>query len=408
MTCTRREFLQTSAIAAAATGLAPRLVFGANPKAASNRDVLVVIFQRGGMDSLNVVVPYGDNDYYRLRPTIAVPRPGTGDTAALPLDNFFGLNPKMSAIQPLYSAGKLGIVAATGMKTGNRSHFECQDRMERAYPTGSSIVTTGWLDRHLGIVGNTGTFQAMGVGNAVQASLRGPAPELGLKTIEGFKLTTSTGRSAAIAAQFNAMYNANSTLSKSARLALGAVDALATANPTQYVPENGAVYPTTTFGGQMQQIAEIIKSGVGLEVAAVDINGWDHHDREQVALDPLVTELGSALAAFDADLGARMANITVITMTDFGRRAYENASQGTDHGTGSAMFVMGGGVVGGRVYALWPGLADSQLYGGDLDVTLDYRQILSELLVKRLGNSAVDQVFPGFVQGPNAGIFIAR
>jgi uncharacterized protein (DUF1501 family) len=408
MTCTRREFLQSSALVAAATGLAPRLVFGASNKVASNRDVLVVIFQRGGMDSLNVVVPYADNDYYRLRPTIAVPRPGTGTTAALPLDNFFGLNPMMSAVQPLFSAGRLAIVAATGMKTGNRSHFECQDRMERAYPTGSTIVTTGWLDRHLGLIGNSGTFQAMGVGNAVQASLRGPAPEIGLKTIEGFKLTTTSGRAAAIAAQFNGMYNASSTLSKSARLALGAVDSLAAANPTQYAPENGATYPTTTFGTQLQQVAQIIKAGVGLEIAAVDINGWDHHDREQTALDPLVTELGSALAAFDTDMGGRMANITVITMTDFGRRAYENASLGTDHGTGSAMFVLGGGVAGGRVYALWPGLADSQLYGGDLDVTIDYRQILSELLVKRLGNSAVDQIFPGFVQGPNVGIFLNR
>lgn len=408
MTCDRREFLKGSALAAAAVGLAPRLVFGATGKASTTRDVLIVVFQRGGMDSLNVVVPYGDSDYYRLRPTIGIARPGSGDGAVLPLDNFFGFNPKMAPAKPLFDAGRLAIVAASGMKTGNRSHFECQDRMERAYPTGSALVTTGWLDRHLGLIGNTGTFQAMGVGNAVQASLRGPAPEIGLKTIEGFKLTTTSGRAAAITQQFNALYNAETSLGKSARLALGAVDALAAANPSQYAPENGATYPTTTFGGQMQQVAQLIKAGVGLEIAAVDINGWDHHDREASQLDPLMDELASTLAAFDTDLGARMANITVITMTDFGRRAYENASQGTDHGTGSAMFLLGGGVAGGRVYALWPGLSDSQLYGGDLDVTIDYRSILSELLIKRLRNSAVDQVFPGYVQGPSVGAFVMK
>jgi uncharacterized protein (DUF1501 family) len=382
-------------------------VFGAN-KASANRDVLVVIFQRGGMDSLNVVVPYGDSDYYRLRPTIGIPRPGAGGSAALPLDNFFGLNPGMAAIQPLFTAGKLAIVGATGMKTGNRSHFECQDRMERAFPTGSTTVTTGWLDRHLRIVGNSGTFQAIGVGNAVQAALRGPAPELGLKTLDTFKLTTTTGRSAAIAAQLNMQYNADSSLSKAARLALGAVDTVAAANLSQYTPENGAAYPNTTFGNQMKEVAQLIKSGLGLEIACVDTNGWDHHDREATLLDPLMSELAASLVAFDTDLGTRMANITVITMTDFGRRAYENASLGTDHGTGSAMFLMGGGVAGGRVYALWPGLADSQLFGGDLDVTIDYRQVLSELLSKRLGNTALDQVFPGFQQGPNVGAFVQR
>lgn len=406
MTCTRREFLCTAG-AASVPLAAPRLVFADSGKAAENADTIVIVFQRGGMDALNAIVPHADADYYRLRPTLAIPRPGTGTGAALDLDGFFGFHPSLAPLQPLYQEGRLAAVHATGFVLGSRSHFDCQDFMERA-SLGTSGITSGWLNRHLETIGVTETFQAVGVGSALQPSLRGTAPVIGLSNIASFDIRTTSARRRSIGDTFGALYGDSTLLSGSARLALGAIDELAVANPAQYPVENGAVYPTTSFGTQMREVAQLIRADIGLQVAAVDIGGWDHHDNEAGILSTLLDELARTLAAFDTDLGTRMQNVTVVTMTEFGRRAAENASGGTDHGSGYGMLLLGGGVVGRTVYRSWPGLTDTQLFRGDLAITTDYRTILSELLLKRGGGTDLAYVFPDFAQVPAVNAFVAR
>jgi uncharacterized protein (DUF1501 family) len=406
MTCTRRTFLQLSGLAAV-PALAPRLVFANGGKAASNADVVVVVFARGGMDGLNAIVPHGDADYYRLRPTVGIARPGSASGAALNLDGFFGLHPSMAALMPLYEAGRFAAVHATGFLLGSRSHFDCQDFMERA-ALGTANVSSGWLNRHLQTVGVTETFQGIGVGQALQLSLRGEAPAIGLSTIAGFTIRTTSTRKPEIETTFTKLYDAPTLLGNTANSAVDAVDALAAANPTQYVPANGATYPAGGFGSQMKEIAQLIKADLGLQVAAVDIGGWDHHADIDNDLPPLLSQLADGLAAFDTDLGASMANVTVVVMTEFGRRAQENASRGTDHGSAYAMMLLGGGVNGHQVFRQWPGLRDADLFRGDLAITIDYRTVLSELILKRMGGGDLPFVFPGFTQQPYIGAFAQR
>jgi uncharacterized protein (DUF1501 family) len=231
---------------------------------------------------------------------------------------------------------------------------------------------------------------------------------IGLSSIAGFRLTTSSGRGTAIGDALGALYNGNTLLSRNAGGALGALDEMSSANPAQYPVQNGATYPNTTFGNQMKEVAQMIKAGVGLRVACVDIGGWDHHENINNNLTPLLGELANTLAAFDTDLGTRMADVNVVTMTEFGRRAYQNGSSGTDHGAGTAMFLLGGGVAGRRVYSDWPGLRDADLFNGDLDISIDYRQVLAELIERRMGGADLDLVFPGFVRGPALGAYVLR
>ena len=401
MKFSRRTFLQASALGSA-VALAPRLAFSAS--ATAPNDVLVVIFQRGAMDGLQAIVPYGDADYYRLRPTIGIPASGPG--AVLPLDGLFGFNPALAPLLPLFQAGHLGVVHATGIKSGSRSHFQCQDTMERSY-LGASSSPSGWLNRHTSDVGPQGTFQAVGLASGLQVSLQGPAPTIGMQSISSFAVKSSSKRKTQIEDTLYQLYAANSKLGVSARRALDATDFLALANPSQFSAANGALYPATTFGDQMLQVAQLIKSGVGLQMACVDIGGWDHHDDINTDLPPLLDELANTLLAFNTDLGTSMSGVTVITMTEFGRRAGENGSLGTDHGTGSAMLLMGGGVLGGVVYSNWPGLSAAKLYNGDLDATVDMRTVLSELLVKRAREPNLAAAFPGFSPGPYLGCFNA-
>jgi uncharacterized protein (DUF1501 family) len=406
MSCTRRDFFRTAGLAAAPL-LAPKLVFADDAKVAANTDTLVVVFQRGGMDALNAIVPHGDADYYRLRPTLAVARPGSGASAAVDLDGFFGLNPSLAPLQPLYQAGRLAAVHATGFLLGSRSHFDCQDFMERAALT-TANVSSGWLNRFLDLAGIDNTFEAVGVGATVPYSLRGSAPVIGIRSFDSFTLRTTSPRRGQISELFTRLYDSETLLASSSRRALGAVDELAVANPAQYAVEGGATYPATTFAGQMRSVAQLIKAGVGLKVATVDIGNWDHHDNEAAELAPLLDELAKTLVAFDTDLGPRMSGVTVVTMTEFGRRAQENASLGTDHGSGYAMLLMGGGVAGRTVYRNWPGLADAQLFRGDLAITTDFRTVLSELLEKRMGGTDLSVVFPGFTPQPRLGAFVPR
>lgn len=404
MSLSRRDLFKFAGIAGVAAA-APRLGFAQSATARST-DTLVVVYLRGGLDGLNAVAPYADADYYRLRPTVNVPRPGTAG-GALDLDGFFGLNPALAPLEPLFRARRLAVVQAAGFRQLSRSHFECQDRMERATLDLNS-VSSGWLNRHLAVRGGDATFTAVGIGRALQASLRGPAPAIGLATIDAFTIRTSSPRKDAIMATFDALYADDAVLSTTSAQALAAVDQLAEAAPGSAPVAGGAVYPATTFGAQMREVAQLVKGDLGLEYACVDLGGWDHHDDEITELPPLLAELAATLAAFDADLGAGMSNVTVVTMTEFGRRARENASRGTDHGAGSLMLLLGGGVAGGRVFADWPGLDDASLYNGDLDVTTDYRTVLAEILERRMGGTDLASVFPGFAPQPYLGALLPR
>lgn len=400
MELTRRHFLQASALCAGTAVLAPRFVFSATNSVPN--DIVVVIFQRGAMDCLQAVVPYADSNYLKQRPTIGIPAPGAAN-GALPLDNFFGLHPSLAPLMPLYQSGRLGIVHATGLKQNERSHFECQRNLEAGLPT--TGVYPGWLNRHIGNIGVGQTFQAVGLGTAVQPALQGPQPAIGMSSIADFKFKTKSTRKTELEDALYAISDGTSKPAVSGRQALDAVDYLAAANPAVYPVQNGAVYPTTTFGNRLKEVAKLIKSGVGLQMACVDIGGWDHHSNIVNLLPPLLDELAKALVAFHDDLGVHMNKVTVVTMTEFGRRVKENSSGGTDHGAGSSMFLMGGSVNGGKVYAQWPGLADANLFNGDLNVTTDYRTVLNELMHKRTQDSNVVAQFPGFIPGPWLGCF---
>ncbi|MEO8670518.1 MAG: DUF1501 domain-containing protein [Tahibacter sp.] len=404
LSASRREFLKLGLLSGVPL-LAPALSFGqAVSNGAADRDVLVVIFQRGAMDGLNAVVPHFDPDYFRLRPQLALPRPGQGADAVLDLDGRYGLHPALAPLQSIYTQGRLAVVHAIGAPSGSRSHFSSQDLMERAVLALPS-VSSGWLNRHLGSIGNSGIFQGIGIGTAVPRSLAGPAPVLGVNEFERFALDTHSARPDALRAALDSLHAHAQSLDTTALAAFSAIDGLAAADPAQFVAANGAAYPTTDFGRRLQQIAQLIKADIGLEVATVDIGGWDHHFDEASRLRPLLDDFARSLAAFNTDLGVRMSRVVVISMSEFGRRAYENASGGTDHGSGNCMFVMGGGVQGGRVYADWPGLADSSLVQGDLAITTDYRRVLSELLRKRRGETSLDHVFPDLGPAAELGVF---
>jgi uncharacterized protein (DUF1501 family) len=401
MTLSRRSFIQASALAAGATVAAPRYVFSADVTPSAN-DVIIVIFQRGAMDGLQAIVPYADSNYVKQRPNIAIPAPGAVG-GALPLDNFFGFHPSLAPMMPLFQNGSLAVVHATGLKTTNRSHFECQKFLETSLISNSQ--QPGWLNRHMGNIGAGTAFQAVGMGSSIQPSLQGTQSSIGMSSIGNFGFKSNSTRKTELEDMLYALNDSSAKTSTSARLALDAIDYLAAANPRQYVPNPAAVYPTTTFASRMKEVAQLIKSNIGLQMACVDIGGWDHHANIKNVLPPLLDELAKTLLAFNTDLGLIMRRVTVITMTEFGRRVKENSSGGTDHGAGSSMFLMGGGVVGGKVYSQWPGLADANLFNGDLDVTIDYRTVLNELLHKRARNSALEPQFPGYVRAPWVGCF---
>jgi uncharacterized protein (DUF1501 family) len=408
MPISRRNLLK-SAGAAVIVGLGqqlfpswmPRMAFAQGDR--TNRDVLVVIFQRGGMDGLNAVIPYGEGShYYDKRPTIAIPEPNGSDSAVIDLNGFFGLHPALRPLKDIYDANALTVIHGAGSPNNSRSHFDAMEYMERGIP-GDKITGTGWITRHLSSAPwqNDSPFRAIGMGALVPASFRGTASTLALRSIADFHLAGRHDQLTGIRNTLSSLYSVQQPtdlLSNQAAGIFNTIDLLAELSATEYVPSNDVSYPDSEFGMGLRQVAQLIKAGVGLEVAAVDIGGWDTHD-DQGNTDGqfagLLDELGQGLAAFYFDLQDYMQDVTVVSMSEFGRTASENASGGTDHGRASAMFVMGGGA-GGGVHANWNGLSDGALDEGDLAVTTDYRDILSEILTKRVNNSALDQIFPGY------------
>lgn len=389
----------------------PKLAFA--PKAEAPRgDTLIVIFLRGAADALNIVVPHGEPLYYRRRPTLAIPHPDDRRTSAelrtLDLDGFFGFHPRLHPLLPIWQGKQLAIVHACGAPDDSRSHFRAMELMERgvANETGPA---SGWIGRHLAThnTGNLSPLRAVGFANPLPRSLRGPVAASALKSIADFHLGGDAQALmrmqrmlAAVYANDPALGN-DETLSAVGQGTLEVIALLNKLNPAAYLPANGAVYPTSEFGMALQQIALLIKAEVGLEVAAVDVGGWDTHFLQggsQGMMAGLLDDLALGLGAFHADLVEHADRISVVVMSEFGRRLQENGSFGTDHGHGSAMLLLGGNVRGGLVHGRWPGLAEEQLVGpGDLAVTTDYRDILGELCLKRMQNRNVGEIFPGWV-----------
>ena len=380
----------------------PRMAFATPADLFSQSDVLVCIFLRGGADGLNVVVPFGDPFYRANRPTLAIGEPAGGNGAsAIDLDGYFGLHPALAPLRELYQEGVLAPIHAVGSTFNTHSHFDNMDYMERGTP-GDKTLLSGWLGRHLQslVNGNESPFRGVGFGDFIQTSLRGPIAATALSSIADFHVQGFDDDLDRFQATLAALYGGSTFLDVQARQTFDAVAALAAANPGQYEPANGATYSDSDFGNGMRQVAQIIKADIGMEIACIDLGGWDTHDAEGGAdgqMAGILGDLAAGLQAFYADLSDRMGKVTVVTMTEFGRRALENASGGTDHGNASFMFVLGGSVNGGRVYGPWPTLAPEALTDpGDLAVTTDFRTVLAEIVGKRLGNPNLDQVFPGF------------
>ena len=385
-------------------GWLPRMAFA--PQGSAPRgDVLLVVFLRGAADMLNIIVPHGEEAYYQMRPTLGIPRPDDGsakaEERAVDLDGFFGLHPSMSPLLPAWREGRLGIVHACGAPDESRSHFRAMELMERGV-TDERGPASGWVGRHLASLdtGNPSPLRAIGLGEQAPLSLRGRVPVTALKSIADFHLRGDLQATARMQTILSSLYRTDPDLAGVGQETLDVLRTLKKLDPSNYVPSGGASYPVSDFGMGLKQVAMLIKSKVGLEVAAIDLGGWDTHFSQGASeglMSGLMDDLAGGLSALHADLDRAMAGVSVVVMSEFGRRAYENASLGTDHGHGSAMLLLGGQVRGGVVHGRWPGMAEGQLFGpGDLAVTTDYRDVLSELCRKRLNNPAVDQVFPDF------------
>ena|SRR5436309_4366653 len=419
MPLSRRYFIKSAGLSLFGIGFVPsflrRTAFAmGQPASSAQKKILVAIFQRGAADGLNIVVPYGEPDYYSLRPTIAVPRPsatmpegGPGAGAAIDLDGFFGLHPKLAALKPLFDNRQLAIIHAAGSPDNTRSHFDAQDYMESATP-GKKATEDGWLNRYLSADpaprDETSPFRAVAFAPRMPRTLAGPAPALALDDLRAFHLPG--GKGGALGGTVEAMYASTSDplFARAAREMIEAATTLEHVGLENYQPSNGAEYPRGQLGRNLQQIAQLIKAGVGLEVAFAEVGGWDNHVNEggvEGQLAGRLQEFGEALAAFHRDMGERMADICVLSMTEFGRTARENGNRGTDHGHASVMFALGGPVKGGKVYGRWPGLRPEQLNEGrDLALTSDFRDVFAEVLVRHLGARNTSPVFPGFAVSP--------
>ena len=380
----------------------PRLAF--TPKnSASRGDTLVVIFLRGAADVLNLVVPHGENAYYALRPTLGIPRPDDGKAKlrTLDLDGFFGFHPALNNLLDAWNEKQLAIIHACGAPDESRSHFKAMELMERGVDDAKGPAT-GWIGRHLATLdtGNASPLRAVGVGEMPQRSLSGTVPVSALRSIADFHLNGDERAVAQMRSALDTLYSGNDPFSVLGQETLGILDILQKLDPTSNQLLSTPQYPLSDFSLALQQVAMLIKADVGLEVAAVDLGGWDTHFAQgstEGLMANLIRDLGDGLAAFHAEMRDHMHRLTVVTMSEFGRRAAENGSLGTDHGHGSLMMLLGGNVRGGQVHGTWPGLGSAQLVGpGDLAVTTDYRDVLSEILIKRLNNPALADIFPNY------------
>ena len=417
MSMPRRYFLKSGAIALATMGLSPsflrRTVFGMELPAVGKGKVLVCLFQRGAADALNVVVPFGEKHYYQMRPNIAIPEPlsGKGLAAAIDLDGFFGLHPSLAPLKPIWDRGLLAPIHAVGSPSSTRSHFDAQDYMESGTPDVKG-TQDGWLNRYLATSGTCeancqpSPFRAVAMVQQTPRMLEGNAPTVAMNSLEEFTVRGGGDQMT----RLEALYRTGSAdvVHGAGKDMFDAVKMLKSANPLQYQPQNGADYPKSPFGNHLRQIAQLIKSNVGLEVAFADVGGWDTHVNQgavQGQLAQRLDDFAKAIAAMTADLGDRMEDVVILTMSEFGRMARQNGTGGTDHGHAGAMFAIGGSVKGKKVYGRWPGLAPEQLYEGrDLALTTDFRTVFAEVARGHLGATRVDALFPGFTPNGRLGL----
>jgi uncharacterized protein (DUF1501 family) len=404
----RRFFIKSGGIALASFGVmttAPTFLKRALAESLEKngkRRTLIAIFQRGAVDGLNVVVPFGESAYYDMRPNIAIPKPNGGAEAAINLDGYFGLHPALGSFKPLWDSNRLAIVHASGSPDNTRSHFDAQDYMESGTP-GVKSTRDGWLNRYLQAKtdDSKSLFRAVSMTQQMPRAMQGKAPTLAISNLADFRIRAGQ-TSDSVQGGFESLYDeaVNDNLHGTGKETFEAINYLKQVNPAQYKAENGATYPTTPFGNALKQTAQLIKAGVGLEVAFTDIGGWDTHVNEgnqQGQLSNLLRQFSSAIAALYTDLGQRMDDVVILTMSEFGRTARENGNRGTDHGHANAMFVVGNSVRGGKVYGQWPGLKSDQLYEGrDLALTTDFRDVFGEIAQKHLGASNLKAVFPGY------------
>ena len=404
MQMNRRFFLRDGALAIAGTAAIPAFLIRsvmaqpAAPTAPARR--LVVIFQRGAADGLNVVVPYREKNYYSMRPTIAIP-----ENQVLDLDGFFGLHPSLAPFKPLYDQGHLAVVHAAGSADMTRSHFDAQDYMESGTP-GVKATADGWLNRALQAEDlrhrqEHTAFRALALGYQVPRTLSGKVPAIALNSINSFAVGGNNRVPSQAAYAFEAMYadTGDRIFHSAGEETFEAVRMLRAADPAQYKPGPDIEYPTSEFGNNMKQIAQFFKANLGVEAAFTDLGGWDTHQNQGSVngqLSDRLRDFSSGIAAFWRDLGDDAENVTLVTMSEFGRTARQNGTGGTDHGHANAMFVLGGQVKGGKVYGRWPGLSDGQLNEGrDLAVTTDFRNVLAEMVTRTIGSANLELVFPG-------------
>jgi uncharacterized protein (DUF1501 family) len=410
MNSSRRIFFRHGALALAGTTALPafltRAVMAATTDAKAHGKRLVVIFQRGAADGLNIVIPYREPNYYALRPTIAIPQ-----KQVLDLDGFFGLHPAMASLQPLFTQGHLAIVHATGSPDHTRSHFDAQDFMESGTP-GLKSTRDGWLNRALQAEDarhkqEHTAFRAVALGPDVPRTLSGKISALAINNVQDFAVGGRGPKPAPVSAAFESMYDqsSDSLLHSAGDSTFEAIRMLRATDPAHYQPAPAANYPTGVFAKNLQQIAQLLKANLGVEAAFTDITGWDTHVNQGSSEGQLASRLrdfSDSIAAFWRDMGDDAENITLVTMSEFGRTAQQNGTGGTDHGHANAMFVLGGSVKGGKVYGKWPGLSNEQLNEGrDLTITTDYRNVLGEVVSKTLGANNLEVTFPGARLTPN-------
>ena len=399
----RRVFLKSGALALVTIGLDPsflrRTVYAQGALAPKKGKVLICLFQRGAADGLNILVPHGEKEYYALRPTIGIPRQQVID-----LDGFFGLHPSLAPLQPLWKSGMLAPVTAVGSPSSTRSHFDAQDFMETGTPDRKG-TPDGWLNRLLAAEGtcaqcavHASPFRAVAFSAQTPRILEGPQPTIAMSNLADFTIR-ATGDDVA---RLEALYRTGNAdlIHGTGAETFDAVRMLKAADPQHYAAEHGAEYPRSPFGQSLRQIAQLIKADVGLEIAFADVGGWDTHVNQGASTGQLAQRLADfahAIAALATDLGDRMEDVVILTMSEFGRMAKQNGSGGTDHGHAGMLFVIGGSAKGGKVHGTWPGLAKEQLYEGrDLALTTDFRAVFAEVVARHLGVADSSVVFPGF------------
>jgi len=376
---------------------------------------LVCIFLRGAADTMNMVVPYGDDQYYKSRPTLAIATP-KGDAIGLRLDDFYSFHPQLAPLLPAFHEGRLGIVQAVGTDNPTGSHFEAQDQMEHGESYGHT-AGGGWLGRYLRTrnAAELTPLSAVAIGSSIPESLRGASTASAIESIEEVQIKTPLNDTLAVSSALSSMYGAEAGMvGQSGKSTLDLLQRVELLRGSDYKPEGGAMYLDDAFGRGLREIARLVKARVGLEVACLDLGGWDTHFFQGGATGQqadLIRQLAQGLAGFDADLIGHRERVVTLVMTEFGRRTYENGSMGTDHGRGFALLGLGSKVNGGRVHGRWPGLEEEM--GPDanslnpvgpsgLKILVDYRSVLAEVLTNFLGHPGTDQVFPDFHPQPVA------